>query len=170
MHRGRMAFDGMPEPAIERFRELLEQNAVGKARPEQTSRSVEVERVEILDSRGRPLNEMGVGDDFTVRIHLAVRQPVARWLLGFSIDTASGQMALASNSDVLGIELPPLSSDRSFDLRVRDARLNPGSYYVNANFSGVSDPTAHALMGAVEFTVSGTSNALGSVAANVALA
>ncbi|WP_019179495.1 ABC transporter ATP-binding protein [Microbacterium yannicii] len=170
MHRGRMAFDGLPGPAIERFRELLNENAVGKARPEQLSQSVEVERIEILDASGAVLTEMAVGDDFTVRVHLEVNRPVERWLLGFSIDTAHGQMALASNSDVLGVHLEPLAQSRSFDLHVRGARLNPGSYYVNANFSGVSDPTAHALMGATEFTVVGSSDALGAVAASVALA
>jgi ABC-2 type transport system ATP-binding protein len=169
MHRGRMAFDGLPEPAIERFRELLGENAVGKARPEQLSQSVEVERVEVLDADDVVLPEIEMGGDFTVRIHLKVNRPVERWLLGFSIDTASGQMALASNSDVLDLELDPLTQSRYFDLRVRGARFNPGSYYVNANFSGVSDPTAHSLMGATEFTVTGSSDALGSVAATVAL-
>lgn len=169
MHRGRMAFDGQPGPAIERFRELLEENAVGKARPEQLSQSVEVERVEVLDAAGADLPEMGVGDAFTVRVHLRVNKPVEKWLLGFSIDASNGQMALASNSDVLGIELEPLTQSRFFDLRVEGARFNPGSYYVNANFVGVSDPTAHSLMGATEFTVTGRSDALGSVAAAVAM-
>lgn len=169
MHRGRMAFDGMPDLAIERFRELLEENAVGQARPDQVSRSVEVARVEVLSAAGTPLTRMGIGDDFTVRIHLAVEKPVERWLLGFSIDTAGGQMALASNSDVLAIDLPPLEHDRSFDLHVRGAHFNPGSYYLNANFSGVSDPTAHSLMGGAEFEVAGASDALGSVAAEVSL-
>lgn len=169
MHRGRVAYDGMAEPAIERFRELLEENAVGQARPEEVSRSVEVERVEVLGSLGAAAGTLPIGEDFVIRIHLHVTRPVEKWLLGFSIDTANGQMALASNSDVLGVTLPPLRTSRSFDLRVKGAQLNPGAYYVNANFSGVSDPTAHSLMGGAEFTVVGSSDALGAVAARVAL-
>lgn len=167
MHKGRMAFDGLPEPAIERFRELLGQNAVGQARPDQEARSVEVDAVEVLDLDGRQRGDFAMGEGFRLRIHLAVHKPVEQWLLGFSIDTASGQMALASNSDLLDLQLAPLRSSRTVELVVQDARLNPGSYYVNANFSGVSDPTAHSLMGAAEFSVTGSSDALGSVAARV---
>jgi ABC-2 type transport system ATP-binding protein len=169
MHRGRMAFDGQAAPAIERFRELLGQNGVGQAQPDQEDRSVEVDRVEVCRLDGSVADELQLGEGFTIEISLDVRRAVEEWLLGFSIDTANGQMALASNSDVLGLTLPPLRESRTFRLNVDGARLNPGTYYVNANFSGVSDPTAHSLMGAAEFIVLGSSDSLGAVPAAVTL-
>jgi ABC-2 type transport system ATP-binding protein len=170
MHRGRMAFDGLPAAAIERFRELLEQNAVGQARPDQLSRSFEISRVEVVTSTGEQVREIEVGQSFSLRIHVDARRAVDEWQLGFSVDSAGGQMALASNTNILGATLGCLEGSTVIQFDVRDARLNPGSYYVNANASGVSDPSSHALMQAAEFTVVGTSNALGTVAARVAVA
>jgi ABC-2 type transport system ATP-binding protein len=169
MHRGRTAYDGLAAAAIERFRELLEENAVGQARPDQITRSAEVERVEVLSAQGQPIGELHTGETFRIRIHLRAIRPVREWLLGFSIDSAAGGMALASNNDVLDRTLEPLESSRSLDFVVDGARLNPGSYYVNANFSGVSDPSSHSLMQAAEFNVRGDSEALGPVAARVQL-
>jgi ABC-2 type transport system ATP-binding protein len=167
MHRGHMVFDGMAAPAIERFRELLEENAVGQARPEQVTRAIEIDRVEVLDADGGRVSELAEGASFRVRIHITMVRPVERWALGFSIDNAMGQMALASNTDVLGIRLDPLRASRVIDLVVDGARLNPGSYYLNANVNGVSEPTSHSLMQAAEFDVAGRSDVLGSVAADV---
>ncbi len=146
MNRGRMAYDGLPDAAIERFRELLSENGVGKARPEQITRAAAVERVEVLDAAGRPCSELHEGEAFRVRVHLGVERPLDRWALGVSIDTAAGGMALASNTDVLGITLEPLTAPRHVDMIIDGARFNPGSYYVNANIAGVSEPTSHSLM------------------------
>ncbi|MFT4306906.1 MAG: ABC transporter ATP-binding protein [Microbacterium sp.] len=167
MHKGRMAFDGLADPAIERFRELLEENAVGQARPEQTSRAAEIDRVEVLDGSGRPRGEIRAGDSFRIRVHVNMLRPLERWAVGFSIDTAMGQMALASNTDVLGVTLSPLTRSRVVEMTVDGAGFNPGSYYINANVSGISEPSSHSLMQAAEVNVVGVSDSLGSVAATV---
>lgn len=167
MNRGRMVYDGVPSTAVERFRELLSENGVGEARPERTSRAAEVGRVEVLGADGLPIAELREGEGFRVRVHVNVIRPLERWALGFSVDTATGQMALASNTDILGVTLPPLSESRYFDMMVQDARLNAGSYYVNANVSGISESSSHSLMQAAEVNVVGESDSLGAVAAKV---
>lgn len=167
MNRGRMAYDGLPASAVERFRELLEENGVGEARPTQTTRAAEIERVEVLDNRGQHVAELPAGAAFRIRIHVRMIRPIERWALGFSVDTAMGQMALASNTDLLGVELPPLTESRVVEMEVGEARLNPGSYYVNANVSGISEATSHSLMQAAEVDVVGDSRSLGSVAASI---
>lgn len=167
MNRGRMAYDGLPASAVERFRELLEENGVGEARPTQTSHAAEIERVEVLDRRGQHVSELREGDAFRIRVHVRMIRPIERWALGFSIDTAMGHMALASNTDLLGVDLPPLTESRVVEMAVAEARLNPGSYYINANVSGISEATSHSLMQAAEFDVIGDSRSLGSVAASI---
>lgn len=167
MNRGRTAYDGLPTSAIERFRELLEENGVGEAAPAATSRAAEIERVEVLDSRGRQISELQEATAFRIRIHVRMIRPIERWALGFSIDTATGQMALASNTDLLDVELAPLTASRAVEMVVDGARLNPGSYYVNANVSGISETSSHSLMQAAEIDVIGDSHSLGSVAARI---
>lgn len=169
MNRGRMAYDGLPSSAVERFRELLEENGVGEARPTATSRAAEIERVEVVDAQGLRVSELPEGAAFRLRIHVSMIRPIERWALGFSIDTAMGHMALASNTDLLGVRLEPLTESCVVEMAVDGARLNPGSYYVNANVSGISETTSHSLMQAAEVDVIGDSQSLGSVAATIRL-
>lgn len=167
MNRGRMAYDGLPSSAVERFRELLEENGVGEARPTATSRAAEIEKVEVVDAQGLRVSELPEGAAFRIRIHVSMIRPIERWALGFSIDTAMGHMALASNTDLLDVRLEPLTESCVVEMAVDGARLNPGSYYVNANVSGISETTSHALMQAAEVDVIGDSQSLGSVAATI---
>ncbi|MFG6502795.1 ABC transporter ATP-binding protein [Microbacterium sp. P05] len=168
MHRGRVAYDGLAETAVERFRQLLTgESGVGKARPVETRHAAEIERVEVLDVRGKSVGEMRQGDSFRILLTVRSARPLETWALGFSIDNAMGQLALASNTDLLGIRLPPLDGVRTVEIFVDAAQLNVGSYYVNANVNGISEPSAHALMQGAEFTVRGESASLGSVAALV---
>lgn len=169
MHRGQLVFDGVPVTAIERFRELLEENAVGQARPEEVPVSMRIDRIETLDSAGEPASRFSLGESLIVRIHVDMVRPVERWAIGFSIDTAHGQMALASNTDLLDVVLPPLRTSTSVDIAVDGAQFGPGSYVVNANVSGVSVDTSHSLMQGAEFAISGETATIGPVAARVSI-
>jgi ABC-2 type transport system ATP-binding protein len=170
MNRGQMAFDGLPITAVERFRELLENNGVGENRPDESHRAMEIERIEVLDATGSPVAEIESGSEFVVRVHVAALRPVKQWAVGFSVDTASGQMALASNTTVLKTALPPLDESRSVDITVDGARLVPGEYSVNANISAIGEDSSHSMMQGATFSVTGSSDTLGSVAAAVKIA
>lgn len=170
MDKGRVAFDGLAEAAVERFRELLEEST-GKVadRPDRVVRAAEIDAVEILDAQGRRAGEFAPGDELTLRIRVRAQRALREWALGFSFDTASGALALASNSTMLGADLPALAAGEvlTLDIDVSDARLNPGTYWVNANLHGVSESTSHSVMQAAELTVRGKSDSLGSVPARV---
>lgn len=170
MDKGRVAFDGLAETAVERFRELLEESS-GKVanRPDRVLRAAEIESVEILDGAGHRVGELSPGDQMTLRFRVRAQRALAEWALGFSFDTASGALALASNSTMLGANLPALAAGEliTLDVDVSDARLNPGAYWVNANLHGVSESTSHSVMQAAELTVRGESDSLGSVPARV---
>jgi ABC-2 type transport system ATP-binding protein len=167
LNRGQMVFDGVPVTAIERFRELLEHNAVGQARPTELSSALEIDAIEVRDRSGASRSELRAGEDFVIRVHVRMVHPVDKWAIGFSIDTAQGHMALASNSDLLQLELPPLSASMHIDIQVSDVRLSPGTYAVNANVSGISVDASHSLMRGAEFSVVGDRTTIGPVVATI---
>lgn len=170
MNRGHLVYDGIPVSAVARFRELLDAAPVGAGQGEQgATRAMEIERVEVLDAAGEPAEQFCEGDRFTLRLHVTMIRPVAEWAVGFSIDTAQGQLALACNTDLLNIVLAPLTASRVIEITVEDARFKPGLYYVNANLAGFSEDTSHALMQGAAFTVAGAEATIGPVAGTVTI-
>lgn len=169
MNHGQLVYDGMPASAVARFRELLDAADEEKGQRVERSRAMEVDRIELLDAAGDPIEELASGQSLTVRVHVRMIRPVESWALGFSIDDSRGQLILATNSDLVDLSLPPLTQSRVVDIAVDGARFIPGVYDVNANVAGFSESTSHALMQGASFTVLGTSTTVGPVAADVAM-
>jgi ABC-2 type transport system ATP-binding protein len=167
MNRGQMVFDGIPVTAIERFRELLANNAVGEARPDEVSTGIAIQRIDMLSATGDAQKDFSLGESFMMRLHVKSYVPIEEWAIGFSIDTEMGQMALASNTDLLGQRLAPIAGEATFDVVVDGAQLSPGRYVVNANASGISVSASHSLMQGAQFTVGGRPTTIGPVAAAV---
>jgi len=167
MNRGQMVFDGIPVTAIERFRELLAHNAVGEARPDEVSTGIAIQRIEMLNAAGDADHDFALGEPFIMRLHVKSYVPIEQWAIGFSIDTAMGQMALASNTDLLGQRLAPIDGEATFDIVVDGAQFSPGRYAVNANVSGVSVSASHSLMQGAQFTIDGQPTTIGPVAAAI---
>ncbi|WP_349426772.1 ABC transporter ATP-binding protein [Microbacterium sp. LWS13-1.2] len=167
MNRGQMVFDGIPVTAIERFRELLANNAVGQARPDEISTAMAIQGIDIVGADGVDCDTLAVGESFAMRVRVKSYLPIDQWAIGFSIDTAMGQMALASNTDLLQLRLAPLDGETSVEIAVEGAQLSPGRYVVNANVSGISVDASHSLMQGAEFTVEGLPTTIGPVAAAI---
>ncbi|KLD30634.1 hypothetical protein TB15x_23570, partial [Xanthomonas perforans] len=114
---------------------------------------------------GERVGDLQTGESFRVAVTVRGLRRLDEWALGFSIDTASGVLALASNTSMLGATVPPLREGETVtvEIDVDSAHFNPGSYWVNANLHGISESTSHALTQGAEFTVHGRSDSLGSV-------
>ena len=170
MDRGRVAFDGLADAAVQRFRDLLaEVSGKVAARPDQVVRAAEIVSVDVRGTDGKRTGDIATGESFRVAVTVRGLRRLDEWALGFSIDTASGILALASNTSMLGAKVPPLSEGETLtiEIDVDSAHFNPGSYWVNANLHGVSESTSHVLMQGAEFTVHGKSDSIGSVPAGV---
>lgn len=167
MNRGQMVFDGVPSTAIERFRELLVHNAVGEGRPTEQTSAMEIDAIRVLGRDGSSRTEFTPGEPIVLDVDVRMVRSVERWAIGFSVDTSMGQMALASNTDLLGIDLKPLREDRSVRIEIDGAEFGPGTYFVNANVSGISVPASHSLTQGASFTVSGVVRTIGPVAASI---
>lgn len=164
---GKVVFDGDTNDAIGALRDVLDGRRVGEAPPAGTLHPIQVKRIETLDAYGEPTRMVAAGAPLTIRVHVDSLRPIERWELGFSIDTPLGHMALASNTEVLGVRLAPISGPVQVDLRIEEVHLGPGQYYVNANAAGVSEESSHGLMQGALFTVTTDHPTFGTVAAAV---
>jgi ABC-2 type transport system ATP-binding protein len=169
MNRGQLVFDGVPVSAVARFRELLATHGDEQGQSVEVERGMRIERIELLDTDGARVDAIEQSASFVVRVHVEMLRPIDDWAIGFSIDAANGQLALASNTGLLEIDLGPLTSSRSVDIVVDGAKFTPGDYYVNANVAGLSDASADSLMQGAAFTVIGSQQTIGPVAASVAV-
>lgn len=170
MDKGKLVYDGIPVTAIERFRELLSQNAIGQERPEQIARALEIRSVTVRDASGAEIAEVRPGQELALEVDVEMVRPIERWAIGFSVDSSLGQIALASNTDLLDIELAPLHSSRTVTICFTTDGLSPGTYSVNVNASGISEPTSHGLMNGAEFEILGEVRSVGPVATSVRIA
>ena len=166
---GRVVFDGDTNSAIGALRDVLDGRRVGEAPPESTMHPIQVKRIELRDAHGETTRSIAAGDPLTIRVHVDSLRPIDRWELGFSIDTPLGHMVLASNTEVLGVRLAPISGPVHVDLNIEEMHLGPGQYYVNANAAGVSEESSHGLMQGALFTVTSEHPTFGTVAASVSV-
>ena len=166
---GAVVFDGPTNAAIGALRDVLDGRRVGEAPPEQTIHPIQVKGVELLDAGGAPTASIATGDAVTIRVRVDALHPIERWEIGFSIDTPLGQMVLASNTEVLGVHLDPISGPVDVDVTIDSVHLGPGQYYINANAAGVSEPSSHGIMQAVLLTVTGQSTTFGAVSAQISV-
>lgn len=165
---GRMVFDGNVNDAVSALRDVLEGRRVGEKPPPEPVKPVEVSAIEVLDADGRRAKSLRAGSRMCIRIHVRAKQAMPTWATGFSIDTPTGQMVLASNTERLGIELPPIAAGDSYmDYVIESANFGAGQYFVNANVSEVIDIDTHVLMQGARFTVKGNERNLGTVAASI---
>jgi ABC-2 type transport system ATP-binding protein len=169
LSNGKVVFDGDTNEAIGALRDVLDGRRAGEPEAADTRHPIQVKSIEILDRFDQPTKTVAEGDPMTVRVHVDSLRPIERWELGFSIDTPLGQMALATNTEVLGVRLDPIAGPVHVDLTVERVNLGPGQYYVNANAAGVSEDSSHALMQGAMFTVVSDSRTFGTVAATLSV-
>jgi ABC-type polysaccharide/polyol phosphate transport system ATPase subunit len=167
LSEGEMVFDGGPNDAVSALRDVLEGRRVGEA-PSATGKKVEVTAIELLDQTGTQVSEVPVGQAMTLRVHVNAHEPMSRWATGFSIDTPTGQMVLATNTERLGRVLPAIpAGPNHMDYVIDAAHFGAGQYFVNANASEIIDIDAHVLWQGARFTVVGNEQNLGTVGAAV---
>ncbi len=171
LESGKVVFDGDVNEGVAVLRKVLDGRRHDERPEEDAGLPIEVTAITLLDDAGVEVEDVRVGDPLTLRIHVRASQPMPRWAAGFSIDTTLGQMTIASNTERLGMTLPPLpAGDGHVDFRIEQVYLGAGQYYINANASEVIDINSHVLMQGRMFTVHDATSTLGSVAARITAA
>ena len=165
---GDVVFDGDVNEGVAMLRQVLEGRRLEDKPDIESGLPIEVTGISLLDEAGAEIETVHVGDPLTVRLNVRANQPMPRWAAGFSIDTTTGQMTIASNTERLGVVLPAIpAGDTHFDFHIEKVYLGAGTYYINANVSEVIDINSHVLMQGRMFSVHDSTTTLGSVAATI---
>lgn len=129
---------------------------------------VKVTKIETLAADGSPAAFFAPGAPMILRIHVDALAGTEAWTTGFSVDTPTGQMVLASNTALLGADLPPIGAGpASMEYRIEALNLAPGEYFVNANTSPTIDVDTHVLWQGARFQITGDEPNLGVVQAEI---
>ena len=167
---GQMVFDGDVNDAVSALRDVLEGRRVGEAHSLDSGKPIEITLIEVLDTERNTREVVPTGSRMRVRIHVHTERPIPRWDMGFSIDTPTGQMVLASNTERLEVDLPSLDAgDSSMEFTIESANFGPGQYFVNANVWPVEPEDTHVMWQGARFTMEHTDDSIGTVAAAISV-
>ena len=139
---GRIACTGGPEQVLNEYNARIAAReaapASGSAGPDganagngQRSGSGEarIDRVQLSDADGRPLQQLACGEPIRLDLWLHTRQALTRLTIGFLIKDRIGQWVYGSNSALLGQPIPPLPADATLRFRISlPGQLGEGSY------------------------------------------
>lgn len=166
LRKGAVVFDGDTETAIEVLRDVLDGRYDDAG---QVGAPIRVRGVDLLDASGARTRTFRSGEPITIRLLVDAEHEVERWKAGFSVNTAMGHMAFASNTDLIARALAPISGEGHVDFRVEELHLGAGQYHVQANVVAASEPGEHRAALGASFTVVTDFPTLGSTTANVSV-
>ena len=169
---GSIVFEGEVREGLAAVRDIMEGKRIGEtaeeAKKAMAPKPLEVTKIEVLDDESTPSPHFVQGQPMILRIHVNAAEPAAEWTTGFSIDSPTGQMVLATNTDRLKTALPAIDAGAHFmDYRIASLHLGAGEYFVNANTSPTIDVDTHVLWQGARFSVAGRPENLGIVEAEV---
>lgn len=143
LHDGTQRHDGDVDEAIGLYHALLGESA----EPESASMAAdgqvesgvaEIEAVELLDAGGRPVTHVNSGDEMTVEIRAAFRQPVDRPAFGVAVISGGGVNVYSESTAARN--LPPARAGARLTCRVRlPMPLTTGSYTIRTGVYRVLD-------------------------------
>ncbi len=165
LNHGEVVADDVPEIALRALREEFE---VVRQEQEQAAAPVAppvatVERVELLDAHGTPLEEIASGDTLRVAVTFTSAQPLEDWRAGIRIETALAQVVFGTNTVYSGVDLPVLTGERTVVFTVPQAPLAAGQYYVAGAIGHRDGTPIHQVPQGAMFTVTSPVQTLGVV-------
>jgi ABC-2 type transport system ATP-binding protein len=91
-----------------------------------------VEKVDVSDATGKPINSMKVGDEFTVSVQYKRNEPVEELICGVSIVDANGISIIGPNTKEAGFKLTrkDLEASNKIVAKFNNNPLSPGIYTV----------------------------------------
>jgi lipopolysaccharide transport system ATP-binding protein len=143
---GRMVLDGSPQQVIDYYNALIaekENRTVttktltdGLVATESGTREAVVEQIELLDSAGRTVEFVGVGQAVVLRADVRVDAPVERLVFGYMIRDRLGQPVFGTNTHYTGQPCAALHAGERVEFLVSfPMNLGAGTYSVSVALS-----------------------------------
>lgn len=161
LDQGKIVFDGVPKEGTNLYHSMLfsgpQQAVKGASTPSNQTLASEyrhgtgealIERIEFLDSAGKPCQGLTTNASFSVRLHVrAVGRCVERPIYGIRIRIQNGVIIYGQNSARSNLRCPPLEPEhpQRIDFAMT-AWLLPGHYFFMAGISEIEPNGEHRMM------------------------
>lgn len=141
LEKGRLLKEGNPNEIVDFYNALiaekegddstirLETLGDGTVRTISGTGEATVISIQLLDTKGRSLEIVGVGDTVTLYIKVKVNAFISRLVLGYMLRDRLGKSIFGTNTHLLGRELENVQAGKLIDFRFTFvANMGPGSY------------------------------------------
>ena len=129
LHHGNVAATGEAGKVVDEYLDNV--HGRGSDAPERAgygSGEARIERVELLDDRGRPAIRIRTGDPMTIRMHYSTDEPVEKAVFGIAIRNVDGILVTGPNTRDCDATPEKIDGRGYMDLHVERVLLLPGTY------------------------------------------
>jgi ABC-type polysaccharide/polyol phosphate transport system ATPase subunit len=95
------------------------------------TREATVERAEILDGHGRPIDTVATGEPATIRIHYSSPEPIERPVFGLAVFSNEGVHVTGPNSRLDDAIPDKIEGDGHIDYQIERLLLVPNTYFLS---------------------------------------
>lgn len=174
LEHGNVLADGPPREALKVLRAEFEATRMTdrdreRERQPEAPPAAQVTAVRLLDGAGRPVTTVPPGGDLVFSVDVSAPSGLSDWMLGIGIDTPLGQAVYGTNTRLMGVSLPPMSGDRTFEITLAGIWLGEGQYSVHGAVAALSGVEIDRRPDAVFFTVEADGHSVGYVYARAVL-
>ncbi len=175
LEHGNVIADGPPRESLKVLRaefeatRLSDRDREREREPEGAPPAAQVTAVRLLDSSGQAVTTVPPGGDLVFSVDVSAPAGLNDWILGIGIDTPLGQAVYGTNTRLMGVTLPPLSGDRTFEITLAGIWLGEGQYSVHGAVAALSGVEIDRRPDAVIFTVESDGHSVGYVHARPVL-
>ncbi len=175
LEHGNVVADGEPKDALRVLRadfESTRQNEIERAQAREAAAARPAPAAHIAwaaivdDATGEQVSSISSYDSVRVRVCVEPDQPLTDWVLGVGVQTAMGTSVFGTNTQLLGIDTPPLDRPATFDFRLPHLNLGEGLYTVRADLVGGDGREIHRVLEAASLQVQGDGRSQGPLAAD----
>ncbi|HUP73221.1 MAG TPA: ABC transporter ATP-binding protein [Acidimicrobiales bacterium] len=134
LDHGHLVSIGKPEEVIDTYMGGVEENVRpdGEHGMRFGRGGAIIERVEMLDRNGSPIEACHTGDAITYRIHARAQQPIEQPVFRLEIHNTHGMVIGAANTRYHGINLDMPAGSFTIDYQIDHLLLVPGTYDISA--------------------------------------
>ena len=147
---GKLAFEGEPEAVMDYYNAMLadhqnqeikqEVREDGKIQTISGTGEATVVDICLLDTQGKKLEVIDVGQKITLRVEIKVHADIERLVLGYSIKDRLGQVIYGTNTHLKDQAINQISAGAEYRFNIEFmANLGPGTYSIQTAL--VSDDT-----------------------------
>jgi ABC-2 type transport system ATP-binding protein len=171
LQHGRVTADGPPVDSLRVLREQFEEDRLSELHRAQDREGAgavpgaTIVGVALLDPETMaPLDSMAPGGSVLVRVVVRPETTLSDWMLGLAIGSPMGVTMFATDTHLLGSDVPTLHQQTKFDFILPDLSLGEGRYGLHLSLESLDGHQIHRVPEAAHLEVRGDGRSRGALA------